>query len=144
MNRLVSVFGIVAIVLNAAMGYSSTLLFCEHESGDGHIVSVARHASVGHQESCHSHSESLCEEHSDKDVCDSCKDTRVGGDDSQELLRNSQERVSAPPVLTVEFDAIDFAESLRPAMAGLLPLNRAPPAVDAVSVTVVKLTVLII
>lgn len=145
MKRITPLLGLLAIVLNVAMGYPSTMFFCEHESGDSHLVSRAQHSDAGHEESCHDHSEFLSGEHTDDSACDTCIDTVVSNDDSQEVLRSSsQDRVSAPQIVTVEFVGFDLAESFRPLAVGLHLLARAPPRVVPTSVLVVERTVLII
>lgn len=143
MKRFASIFGLVAIVLNAAMGYSSTMLFCEHETGVSHLVSRLDHAGASHQESCHSHSKTLEGEHSPDAKCDTCTDTQVDSDDSQDLLRaSSQDRILTPPVVATEFVPFDFEVSRYLAASGLISLDRAPPTAEPLNMVLVKRTVL--
>lgn len=145
MNRFATLLGLLAIVVNTVMGSSSTMLFCEHESGGGHLIALAEHSAEAHDGSHHSHSEFEIGEHSHVDDCDSCTDTKVDNDDSPEVVRSSsQDRVSAPQVAEVEFAGNDLLESLKPNASRLSPLNRAPPAIDPFSAILVKRTVLVI
>lgn len=145
MNRFATLLGFFAIVIFTAMGSSSSMLFCEHESGDGHLISLAEHSGAQHEDSCHSHSALLSGEHSDEDVCDSCTDTIIGGDDSPDVLRaSSQDRFPAPQVAAVAFDWSSFSECLKLPASGVLRFERARSSVESLSVVVVKRTVLVI
>ncbi len=145
MNRFATLLGLLAIVINTAMGSSSTMLFCEHETGDGHLVSLAEHSAKEHDASHHSHGDFENVEHSHVEDCDSCTDTKVDNDDSPEVVRSSsQDRISAPQVVEVEFASHDLLEGFKPDASGLFPLNRAPPAIDPFSAILVKRTVLVI
>lgn len=143
MKRILSIFGLFAIVLNSAMGVTGTLLFCEHAAGDFHLVSQVAHSGEAHQLSCHSDGSLSLTARPCIDDCDSCIDTELGGSDGQDLQRNSsQDRVPNPQVVAVELSRFDFAELLAPVVVGRLPLTRAPPEVESLTALQVKNTVL--
>lgn len=142
MKRILSIFGLFAIVLNSAMGATGTLLFCEHATGDFHLVSEVIHSGEGHEASCHAHDAfSLAARSSDGD-CGSCIDTELGGSEGQDLQRHlGQDRVPSPQVAAVELSGFDFAELLTPVVVGWLSLTRAPPEVESLTALQVRNTV---
>lgn len=143
MNRITCMISLLALALNVATGYSGAMLFCEHESGASHLVSAGEHASEGHEASCHEHDDTVHVDASGNECCDSCIDVEVGGDELQDLVRSSnQDRVSAPPVLSVEFFGFDSAELSDSGLASLLPATRSPPVGDSLTRLQVRRTVL--
>lgn len=143
MKPLSFMLGFLALALNVATGFSGSLLFCEHASGDSHLVSSSAHGDEKHEVSCEDHSSILLYDSSVEDCCETCTDIEVSGEDLKELARSSgQDRLSAPSVVSVEFFGFDLADRFDPGLASFLPASRAPPAGESLTCLQVKRTVL--
>ncbi|MDQ8200817.1 hypothetical protein QEH56_21800 [Pelagicoccus enzymogenes] len=143
MNRIACMLSLFALALNVAMGYSGSVLFCEHASGDSHLVSRGEHAFEVAEKTCHDHDSILLLDPSVQDCCDTCIDVEIGGDDLKDLQRSSgQDRISAPTVVSVEFAGFDLDEHYSVASASLLPASRAPPCSESLTRLQLKRTVL--
>ncbi|MDQ8184171.1 hypothetical protein [Pelagicoccus sp. SDUM812002] len=143
MNRLAILISLLALALNVAAGHSGSMLFCEHESGESHLVSSGDHAADSHETACHQHDSTVHLNATGNECCDSCIDVEVGGDELQDLVRSTnQDRVSAPPVLSVEFFGFDSPELFDSGLASTLPATRAPPVGDSLTNLQIKRTVL--
>lgn len=143
MNRIACMLSLLALAFNAATGFSGSILFCEHASGDTHIVSSATHAVEGHEDSCHDHGPVMLLDESVEECCETCTDIEVGGDELRDLARSSsQDRVAAPPVVSVEFTRFDLADLLDSRAGSYLPATRAPPAGESFARLQLKRTVL--
>lgn len=145
MNRLACIFGLFAIVLNAALGYAGTQLLCQHDSGDAHLISRSVHAGAGHQNSCHEHGEisAINAVHDSLETCNSCVDTEVVVDKSQDLQRNAgQDRLPMPQMVALESKGIDVSIFHDVPTAAALPLNRATASIESLTCLQVKRTVL--
>lgn len=143
MKKLACMLSLLALAFNVATGFSGSILFCEHASGDTHLVSREAHLVEAHESACHEHDPILLRDASVEECCETCTDIEVGGDDLRDLLRSSnQERIAAPPVVSVEFTSFDLAELFDSGLASLLPATRAPPAGESLTRLQVKRTVL--
>lgn len=143
MIRVACMLSLFALAFNVATGFSGSILFCEHSSGESHLVSREAHSEDSHKSVCHEHEAVLLSNDSVEDCCETCTDIEVGGDELKDLVRSSgQDRLSAPPVVSVEFGSFDSTELFEAGAASLLPVTRAPPMSESLTRLQLKRTVL--
>ena len=117
---------LATIAISTALG-SSAMLFCKHETGNGHLVSKAAHATEKHGQWCTSSEHAGSQKSASS--CDSCTDTQVESPNSLEDIAPASERSPVKTPLIAEFvfaaalleiPSARSAQSSKPA--------RAPPA----------------
>ena len=105
MKQLAAIFCLFTIALNTALAGAGTLIICEHESGDMHQISRAKHAEQAHGKCCH-HDGSLSRDDSGEDQsCDSCTDAEVEVEKLDEAMASVDRIVLKAPLATTAWEA---------------------------------------
>lgn len=104
------------------------MLFCEHESGDSHLVSQIEHEAEPHGEICHVEGTAIEDSHDPEWDCDPCIDTEVESNASLDEAPPHFDRsiVKVPPF--VGCAALAFFVSIpEERLVVTLYLSRVPP-----------------
>lgn len=136
MKPLASFICLLSIAFNTVLAYSGGVLFCEHETGDSHLVSRADHAAESHDEACHVENKLASNDHASDEECDSCTDTEVETKASLEKATLISDRSLVKFPATLAFVSLDERIATPPVC--LLVLSSIPTRAPSTVYSAIK------